>query len=137
MNSSIPSLTDMLEIKMQYDSERQKVLAQNIANKDIPGYRAMELVPLDFKNTLAAETSKINMMVTSPRHIGTGKPFTQKFISATQKDTFDVTMTNNTVVIEEQMMKVTQNAMDYQMSTNLYKKINNLFREALGIQPSA
>jgi flagellar basal body rod protein FlgB len=40
-------------------------------------------------------------------------------------------------VVEEQMMKVAQNATDYQMITNLYKKVGNLFKEALGLSPSA
>src|SRR6185369_14170392 len=124
MNVGIPDLKDLLEIKMQYDSELQKVLAQNIANKDIPGFHALDLKPMDFKNVLAAQTSKVTMTTTSPQHIGAGKPFTQKFMQTAQKDTFDVTMTNNNVVLEEQMMKVAQNATDYQMSTSLYKKIN-------------
>ena len=130
------NLNDMLELKMQYDSERQKVLAQNIASKDIPGYRAQDLKPLDFSNILAAKTSKVAMMTTSSLHMGPAKTPAQQFMHTPDGDPFEVSPTGNSVVTEEQMMKVAQNAMDFQMSTNLYKKVGNLFREALGLQPS-
>ena len=97
MNVTSLSLTDMLETKMVYDGERQKVLAQNIANKDIPGYQAQDLVPLDFGNVLAAQNSKINLAVTSPMHIATPQQFTQRFTATTQKNTFEESSTGNTV----------------------------------------
>jgi len=130
-------LNDMLEAKMAYDAERQKVLAQNIASIDSPGYQAQDLVPLNFKNVLSTQTSKVGMAVTSDMHMNGSKPRTQRFRSETAHNTFERTPTGNTIVVEEQMMKVAQNATDYQMTTSLYKKINNLFKEALGLQPSA
>jgi len=131
------NINDMLELKMHYDGERQRVLAENIASKDIPGFQAHDLAPLDFKNVLTAQTSKISLAVTSPAHFTGMKPGTQTFVSTRQKDSFDVNLTGGNVSIEQQMMKVTQNAMDFQMSSTLYKKISNLFKEALGIQPSS
>ena len=131
------NLNDMLEAKMAYDSERQKVLAQNIASIDTPGYQAHDLVPLNFKNVLAAQTQKISLAVTSDKHLNGSTAYTQRFRSDTQHDTFERTPTGGTVVVEEQMMKVAQNATDYQLTTNLYKKVGNLFREALGLQPTS
>ncbi|HEU5046577.1 MAG TPA: flagellar basal body rod protein FlgB [Rickettsiales bacterium] len=131
------NLTDMVQVKMHYDAERQKVLAQNIASKGIPGYKAQDLVPLDFSNVLKSQTSKVNLATTSAMHLAGGTSYTPKFLTVTESNPFDMTSTGNTVVTEEQMMKVAQNSLDYQMSTNLYKKINNLFKEALGLQPSA
>jgi len=54
-----------------------------------------------------------------------------------QDTTFESSLNGNTVVTEEQMMKVAQNAIDYQMSTNLYSKISSLFKEALDMQGAA
>lgn len=128
------NLTDMIESKMVYDGERQKVLAQNIASKDVPGYKAQDLAPLDFANMLKAETSKISMAATSPNHFTVGKQHAQRFMATDQSSSYEATATGNTVVTEEQMMKVAQNAIDYQMSTNLYTKINTLFKAALDVQ---
>lgn len=130
-------LTAMLEVRMSYDAERQKVLAQNIANIDTPGYRAQDLVPLDFRNVLAAQTHQVPMMVTSALHKNGNMPYTQQFRSADQRNSFEITPTGGSVVSEEQMIKVAQNAADYQMTTSLYKKVGNLFKEALGLAPSA
>jgi flagellar basal-body rod protein FlgB len=130
------NLNDMLEARMAYDSERQKVLAQNVANIDTPGYQAQDLVPLNFKNVLAAQTQQVSLAVTSDKHMNGSKAYTQRFRSDAMRNTFERSPTGGTVVSEEQMMKVAQNATDYQMTTNLYKKVGNLFREALSLQPS-
>jgi len=137
MSATILSLIDMVKAKMAYSAERQKVLAQNIANIDTPGYHAKDLVPLDFKNELAARTAQVGMTVTSDKHMNGGHLQTQMFRSADQKNTYERTPTGGTVVVEEQMMEVAKNAADYQMSTSLYKKIGNLFKEALGLQPTS
>ena len=131
------NLNDMLEAKMAYESERQKVLAQNIANIDTPDYQAQDLMPLNFKNVLAAQTQKISVAVTDDKHMNGTNAYTQRFRSETQRDTYERTPTGGTVVVEEQMMKVAQNATNYMLTTNLYKKIGNLFKEALGQQPSS
>lgn len=127
----------MLKVKMAYDAERQKTLAQNIANIDTPGYRASDLKPLDFANELAAKTSHVPMAVTSTMHMNGSKPNSANFRTEHSKNTFERTPTGGTVVLEEQMMKVAQNATDYQMTTSLYKKVGNLFRQALGLAPTA
>jgi flagellar basal-body rod protein FlgB len=130
-------LSDMLTVKMEYDGERQKILAQNLASIDTPGYKAQELVPLDFGNVLKAQTQQVSMAVTNGLHMTGGLPYTQHFRSTAQRNTFERTPTGGTVVLEEQMMKVSENATDYTMTTDLYAKISNLFKEALGLQGSA
>ncbi|MEI7669018.1 MAG: flagellar basal body rod protein FlgB [Pseudomonadota bacterium] len=130
------NLLDMLKTRMQYDGERQKIIAQNIANVGIPGQKARDLAPLNFNNVLANEVSKTDLKVTSTGHLSGAKAHTKKFYDIKQKDSFDVTSTGNNIVVEEQMMKSAQNAADYQMATNLYKKIGNLFKAALGLQAS-
>ena len=136
--STMPlSLTDMLAVKMNYDGERQKVLAQNLASIDTPDYKAQDLMPLDFKNVLAAQTQQVSLTVTSGLHMNGGLPYTQRFRSVAIRNAFERTPVGSTSVVEEQMMKVAENATDYQMTTNLYAKISNLFKEAMGLQGTA
>ena len=130
------NIIEMLKTKMQYDGERQKVLSENIANQSIPGYRAKDVVPLNFSNVLASEVKKVDIKITDKMHLSGAKPHTQRFLNHINNDPFEVKPTGNTVSNEEQLTKVAQNAADYQMSANLYKKIGNLFKEALGLQPS-
>ncbi len=136
MTSPSLSLTDMIPIKLAYDGERQKVLAQNIASIDTPDYKAQDLVPLDFKNVLAAQTQQISMTVTSGLHMTGAAPYTPRFRSMDLRNAFERTPVGGTVVVEEQMMKVAENAGDYQMTTNLYTKIGNMFKEGLDMAPN-
>ena len=38
----------MLRRRMQWHQERQRLLAENVANADTPNYRVRDLVPPDF-----------------------------------------------------------------------------------------
>ena len=51
---------------------------------------------------------------------------------AEQQANFEVTPEGNGVTIEDEMMKVTANQMDYQAVTTLYTKSLGLIRTALG-----
>ncbi len=133
MSAQALGLMDMLKAEMSYSAERQKVLAQNIASIDIPGYKALDLKPLDFKNVLSLQNTQLGLTVTSDKHLNGSHPLTARFKSEVERDPFERNPTGGTVVVEEQMMKVADNATHYQMSTGLFKKINNLYREALGL----
>lgn len=137
MTTTPLSLPDMLSVQMSYDAERQKMLSQNIASIDTPDYKAQDLMPLDFKNVLKAKTQQVNIAVTSDLHMNGTRPYTQVFRNVNSRNTFERTPVGSTVVVEEQMMKVAENATNYQMTTSLYKKIGNLLKEAMGLQPSA
>lgn len=137
MSSTGLDLSEMIKVKMAYSSERQKTLAQNVANVDTPGYRAKDLEPLNFKNVLGAKMSSVPIALTSPMHMLGSTPQPGAFRTQLQKTSFEVSPTGGTVVVEEQMMKVAQNATDYQMTTSLYNKIGNLYKIALGVSPGA
>jgi flagellar basal-body rod protein FlgB len=55
--SDIPILS-MLRTRMQWHQERQRLLAENVANADTPTYRARDLAPPDFGYAL--RTAAIN-----------------------------------------------------------------------------
>lgn len=137
MSNTGLDLSEMIKVKMAYSSELQKTLAQNVANVDTPGYRAKDLEPLNFKNMLGAKMSSVPMALTSPMHQLGSKGQPGAFHSQLQKSSFEVTPTGGTVVVEEQMMKVAQNATDYQMTTSLYNKIGNMYKVALGLSPGS
>jgi len=114
--------------KMSWLTQRQNVIAQNIANVDTPAYQAKDLAPLDFKNalklTLAPErTNKLHM---AALHSGGGAA------AEREKKPYEVTPSGNSVSIEEQMQKASSTGIDYQMITTLYQKNIGLIKTALG-----
>ncbi len=63
----------------------------------------------------------------SPASTAAGSQF-----QSTSKGNFDVRPTGNAVNLEDEMMKVAGNQMDYQVATALYTRSLNLIKTALG-----
>ncbi len=121
-----------MRTKLNYMSERQSVLAQNIANTDTPGYRAKDLAEPDFKRMVAAETQKLPMTATNAKHIHSGSAAASAFKVMDRKSTYEQSPTGNNVTVEEEMMRVAQNQSEYQRTLNLYRKTVSMFKTALG-----
>jgi flagellar basal-body rod protein FlgB len=126
-------LFQALNAKMNYLDQRQKILAQNIANANTPDYKPKDLTKVDFgtvlkdvteSNTLRPETTN-PMHMPSPHDIDDAK-------SRKMKRTYDVMPTGNAVVMEEQMVNSAQTSTDYNLMTTLYQKNVNMIRIAIG-----
>ncbi len=118
--------------RMAWLNERQRVLAQNIANADTPNYKAMDLREPNFKTVLAQNgAGGLEMRATHAVHIGAGgRGQGRTFLEEEQK--YEATPSGNAVVLEEEIMKVAQTTADYDKMTNLYKKGVSLMKMALG-----
>lgn len=133
--TDIPILS-MLRARLDWSQARQRLLAENVANSDTPKYRALDLEPLKFEDpplaaSPAAVVASLSLTRTDNGHIaGAG-------MSATPYRTgnpriYDVRPTGNAVNLEEEMMKVAANQMDFQTATALYTRSLNLIKTALG-----
>ena len=115
--------------RMDWLNQRQRVLAQNIANADTPNYTAHDLKPLDFRDFL--DGRRVQMAATDTKHIGFNKRQQGDFRSLKDKETYDKSPDKNSVVLEEQLIQVAESRMDYEMMTNLYKKHLGMLKLAL------
>jgi flagellar basal-body rod protein FlgB len=129
--SKIP-LFSALTKRMAWLGERQKVLAQNIANSDTPNYMPKDLKQIDFLGMAESASRGVTMSVTNVRHLVGSNPAPPKFDVADQKDVYEITPAGNAVVLEEQLMKVSETVMDYQVMANLYRKHVGMIKTALG-----
>jgi flagellar basal-body rod protein FlgB len=123
----------MLRTKMQYAQERQRVLAENVANADTPNYRARDLKAPKFPDPTEmalATPPRIALAQTEGGHIS-GLGGTSSFSTA-NKSGYEVRPTGNAVNMEDEMIKVADNNMDYQAATALYSRSLNLIKTALG-----
>ncbi|WP_422577868.1 flagellar basal body rod protein FlgB [Phenylobacterium sp.] len=126
-------LFSMLRGRMGYLSERQKLIAQNVANSDTPGFSPKDLKPYDFAAQMkAASGSAGRVAVTQPGHMlpssqrnGPGGAFKAKVA----KDS-ETTLDGNSVVLEEEMMKMSDARMSYEAAVGFYQKSLNLLRMA-------
>lgn len=124
-------LFSVLRAKMEWLSERQKLLSENIANSDTPGYSARDLKPLDFEAMLArGDTSALAL--TNPHHIkGGGEAQRFKFEIMESRGS-ETNPSGNSVSIEEQMVKLGETQMEYETVTGIYRKQSQLMKLALG-----
>ena len=116
--------------RMRYLGERQNLLAQNIANANTPGYVAKDLKPVDFANVLASHEGKLQMAVTNPAHIHPAME--SNFKSVLKSKSFETTLNGNSVVIEEQMQKLSENESNFQETSALYRKMIGIVKLATG-----
>ena len=128
--SSLP-LFQRLSERIGWLNARQKVLAQNIANADTPGYVPNDVVPLDFGDHLK-KLSAVAPARTDPKHLVGTVPPADPVDSKKQKKTYETAPAGNAVVLEEQMMKLSQTQADYNQIVNLYKKHMDMLKTAIG-----
>jgi flagellar basal-body rod protein FlgB len=121
-----------LKQKMLWHQTRQTLLAENVANAETPGYRGRDLTPFDFGAHLReVQMSGMATTATDPRHISIASEAGDGF-GARTVNAFEVTPNGNSVTLEDEMMKVTANQLDYQAATTLYARSLKLIRTALG-----
>lgn len=123
-------LFSMLKTRMYWLEERQRVLAENVANADTPGFRGRDLKQLDFHDMLrtAGGAGGVTLAATALGHIQTGGG---KF-AVEGRGGFETTPRGNAVVLEDEMLKVAQTQMDHQAATALYARGVGLIKTALG-----
>ncbi len=114
--------------QMDWLAQRQKVLAENVANADTPGYKAQELKAIDFREVLRNSKTGVNLTLASTdgSHLRGSKP-DQNFPLSRSRNYYEVTPTNNSVSLEDQMLKMSQTADQYKLTVNLYKKFTGFF----------
>jgi flagellar basal-body rod protein FlgB len=123
----------MLRARMGYLTDRQRVISENVANADTPGYAPRDLKPFDFQAQVqaAGQASPANMTLTQPGHIL--PPNAKKGLSSQRPVKVadsETTLDGNSVVLEEEMMKLTQARMDYDAAVGFYQKSLDMLKLA-------
>lgn len=125
-------LFDLMARRMSWLAQRQEVLAQNIANANTPDYAPQDLKPMSFGEEMK-KLAPVDPERTSPLHmVGTVFRKPSPFRADEQRKRYEVAPDGNSVVIEEQMVKVAETQMDYQLVTNLYRKHVDMIKTAIG-----
>jgi len=134
MNLADIPLFSMLKGRLGYLSERQKVIAQNVANTDTARYIPEDLKPFSFDARVQAQrTGQAGAMaVTQPGHIA---PKSQRnklggeFKTVRSPDS-ETTLNGNAVVLEEEMIKMSEARMSYDAAISFYQKSMGMLRMA-------
>jgi len=121
--------------KMRWHEARQKVLAKNIANADTPNYTPQDIKELDFKEMVSdtSSTTLVTPTITDAKHISspTASGSSGNFKISEQRDTYETSPTGNSVDLEEQLMKMSENQLDHKLTTTIYKKTMDALKKSV------
>ena len=123
-------LFSMLRTRMQWHQERQRLLAENVANSDTPSFRPRDLAPLSFERTMQMPSS-VSLSRTETSHIASSESSSTSFATS-RLGNYEVRPTGNAVNLEDEMIKVSANQMDFQAATTLYTRSLDLIKTAIG-----
>ena len=131
-------LFNMLRGRMGYLSERQKLIAENVANTDTARYTPNDLKPFSFDATMQAQKMAqaggggSTMAATQAGHMAPKnerKSLGAQYKSMKSPDS-ETTMNGNSVVLEDEMIKMSEARMNYDAAISFYQKSMNLLRMA-------
>jgi flagellar basal-body rod protein FlgB len=127
------SFLGALKMGMRWHQARQQVLAENIANANSVGYRAQDLEPLVARSSVSVTGFQptVSTEMADPRHITFSSGPREDGFSRMIVSGYEVTPDGNGVTLEDQMMKLTANQLDYQAVTTLYSRGLGLIKTAL------
>jgi flagellar basal-body rod protein FlgB len=131
--NDLPALS-ILRTKMQWHQERQRVLAENISNSDTPNFKPRDLVEPKFDkrgSTVGGGMGTLPMLRTSTGHVSAAGA-ADSFDHDRGRSGFQTRPAGNAVNLEDQMLKVSANQMDYAAATSLYSRSLGLLKTAIG-----
>ena len=121
------SVFAMLKSRLEYLTDRQQLIAQNVANADTPGYTPTDLKPFTLPGQGGAAT--IALAVTSPMHLAPPAQLSSGGQAVASPDS-ETTLNGNSVVLEDEMMKLTQARTDYDAAIGFYQQSLALIQSA-------
>ena len=139
--SGIP-LFSVLQNKLGYLSERQKFIAQNVANASTPGFTPQDLKAFDEQpgmnrngdaGVMRAVAQTVGGIPIQARGATGGQLVngrSQVYASTASPDS-ETTLSGNQVVLEEQMIKMNESRSDYDTAVGFYQKALGMLHMAV------
>ena len=145
MNLDEIPLMGILKSRLTYISQREKLIAQNVANTDTPGYAPHDLkaftVPGNASGSGLAMTqpsgsggggsgfAMVQPIATNPAHLQGAVSSAGPLKSIKTSDS-ETTLDGNKVMLEDEMAKMTTSRMDYEAAIGFYQKSIAMLRLA-------
>ena len=131
MDTSIPFLS-ALQSHMSWLGSRQKLVAENVANASTPGFKPKDLSPQDFASLMAGDSPQgsLGLTLTNSMHIAPSNMPVAGAQEITSPDS-ETTMDGNSVVLEEEMLKMSESRMQYEAAVGFYEKAQAMMRMAI------
>lgn len=119
----------LLRARLDHLSQRQQLIAENIANASTPGYRPRDVDTAGFERLLASAAGGrgLTMSRTNSGHM---TPNGSTEVRVVTRDDSETTIDGNAVVLEDQMARAAETRMAFETGIALYQKGLELVRLA-------
>jgi flagellar basal-body rod protein FlgB len=124
LSSSSVSFFNLASQRLTWLGESQRVVSENVANADTPGFKAR--TTSSFDEMLSGERTA-GLAVTDPRHIG-GANTTGSVRVSEDPDAWSTSLDGNTVVLEQQAIRASELGGSYRLAASLYRKGHEFLR---------
>lgn len=125
------SVKDVIGERMRFLTQRQKVIATNVAQADTPGYEARELDDRAFKSLLGRKVARLLPASTAAGHLSRNPLSGRSAREQGGRDPYEASPTGNVVNLEEQMIQSADNQLNYQAMVKLYRKQTEMMKLVL------
>ena len=112
----------------KHASDRQELVARNVANADTPGYRARDLV--DFQQVYSQDDHGDGMRATRAGHLGTSDAAGAAARSIEVPG--EASPNGNTVSVEEEFFRAAEIKSQHDRATSIYKTSLDILRVSIG-----
>ncbi|WP_349252552.1 flagellar basal body rod protein FlgB [Asticcacaulis sp. EMRT-3] len=121
-----------LQSRMGWLTDRQKVVAENVANASTPGFKPKDLKAQDFAALVQGQSPQTQLGLTLTHAMDIAQPDPQglSHSQAVTSPDSETTMDGNSVVLEEQMMKMSESRIQFQAAVSFYEKSLDMIRMA-------
>ena len=127
MDPSQSAPVSLAERRLAWLDARQRVLAQNIAHADTPGYRPRDLP--DFAGLVQRENGpSVGLARTDQQHLAAARDPRARV----DRQAVDATPNGNAVSLDREAMKVADMDSAHALAIGLHRRWLGLFRTALG-----
>lgn len=116
------SLFTLASHQARWLSVRQAAVADNIANVNTPGYHAVDVEP--FNKVL--DGTRVSMQSTNPVHLASGAT-SDNFELKEQQDKIAILPSDNTVVLESELVKAGEVKKAFELNTAIVKAFHRMF----------
>ena len=124
------SIVKLAKNKLDYLSERQQVIASNVANVNTPGYLAKDVEEPDFAGMVKSSTAQMKMTVTNPKHMAAAPVQGGMYKIYTPKPDTALTIDGNGVHIEDQLNEAAKVKSQHEQVLTIYNKYKSMLQTA-------
>lgn len=132
-----PKLVQGITLALRNLSDRQRVIAENIANSETPGYKSRTVDQPNFGDLLNVRSGRAGVarptvqLTSGMAALGATAPRAGSGVRL-DRDVSETKPDGNNVTLEDQLLQMGQVQADYTALTSLYRKQMSILKTAIG-----